>query len=59
MQPDDISLFAEHFRAWLATAQNLRLADLIEDSNAMVTEVVSLCISISQGETNNSIDHDL
>ena len=41
--------FAKHFRAWLATAQNLQLADLIRDSNSMVTEVVSrLCISISK-----------
>ena len=38
MRPDD---FAKRFRAWLATAQNLQLADLIRDSNSMVTEVVS------------------
>jgi hypothetical protein len=47
MRLDDITRFAEHFRDWLATAQNLQLVDLIRDSNSMVAEVVSPCMAIS------------
>lgn len=42
MQREDIIRFDNHFRQWVATAGRLELVDLIRDSNALVTELVSL-----------------
>ena len=42
MQREDIIRFDNHFRKWVAMAERLELVDLIRDSNALVTELVSL-----------------
>ena len=41
MHPDDVIHFDLHFQKWVATAERLELVDLIQDSNALVTELVS------------------